>query len=130
MQDKNTCSITNVYYAKNIKNNILILVQLLEKCFNIHIKNLSLNLRDENGTLITSIKMTKNIMFPLLLHVTQGNYFKATIRDNLILWHLRYGHLNFEALKLLERNHMLRIESPSKICETPVMSKQASKKDV
>ena len=37
-----------VFYAPNMKNNILNLGQLLEKGFDIHMKNLSLNLRDKN----------------------------------------------------------------------------------
>ena len=51
--------------------------------------------------------MTKNRMF-LLLQSTTQDYFKATIRDDSIPWHLRYGYLNFATLKLLEINHMVK----------------------
>ena len=79
----------------------------------------------------TSIQMTKSRVFLLSLSTTQGNCFKVIIGDDSILWHLRYDHQDFIALKLWEKNRMLKgipqIECSSKIYETYMMSKHARK---
>ncbi|PKI72004.1 hypothetical protein CRG98_007620 [Punica granatum] len=94
---------------------------LLERGYNINIKDSALSIRDKNDRLITHVRMTKNRMFPLKLRVNEANCLKATTSDSSTLWHLRYGHLNFEALKLLEKKNMVmglpKIEAPSNLCE-------------
>ncbi|XP_024046501.1 uncharacterized protein LOC112100869 [Citrus clementina] len=45
--------VLNVYYVPNMKSNILSLGQLLEKSYDIHLKDYSLFLRDDKGNLIT-----------------------------------------------------------------------------
>ena len=71
--------------------------------------------------------MAKNKMFPLKLNVNEANCLKAAIMDSTTLWHLRYGHPNFEALKLLEKNNMVmglpKIERLSNLCKVSVMKK-------
>ncbi|XP_059627420.1 uncharacterized protein LOC132270246 [Cornus florida] len=52
--------ISNVYYVPNMKNNILSLEQLLEKDYNISMKDCSLSIRDPLGNLIAKVPMTKN----------------------------------------------------------------------
>ena len=57
--------IINVYYIPNIKNNILSVGQLLEKGFEVQMKNNCFYLRDNHERLIAEVSMTKNQMFPL-----------------------------------------------------------------
>ncbi|XP_059638621.1 uncharacterized protein LOC132280881 [Cornus florida] len=57
--------ISNVYYVPNMKNNILSLGQLLEKGYNISMKDCSLSIRDPLGNLIAKVPVTKNRMFLL-----------------------------------------------------------------
>jgi len=51
--------------------------------------------------------------------------------DDKWLWHQRYGHLNFNSLRLLSSKKMVielpNIQIPKAICEECVMSKQARK---
>ena len=49
----------------NKKKNLLNLSQLLEKGYDIHLKNYIVFLRDNKGNLITMVKMPKNKMFLL-----------------------------------------------------------------
>ena len=115
-----------------LKNNILSLGQLLEKGYDVEMKDMTLSIRDKNKTLISHVKMARNRMFPLHLSIfDQSNCFKADIEDISTLWHLRYAHLNFEALKLLEKYNMVtgmpKIDRPAKLCEVCVMGKQERK---
>ncbi|XP_047953734.1 uncharacterized protein LOC125199931 [Salvia hispanica] len=47
--------ISNVYYVPNMRNNILSLGQLLEKGYNIHMKDYSLSIRDGKNDLIAKV---------------------------------------------------------------------------
>ena len=76
--------------------------------------------------------MTNNRMFPL--HMKRkvmdedGVSFKATCQDQSWIWHLRYGHLNFKGLSLLQRKEIVRglppIEAPFSLCERSILAKQ------
>lgn len=58
--------VTNVYFVQSMKSNILSLRQLLEKNYEVHMKNQSLLLRDDKNNLIAKVPMTSNIMFLLI----------------------------------------------------------------
>lgn len=78
--------------------------------------------------LITEVKMTANRMFPLFLHTVAHSCFSTSLKDSIWLWHYRYGHLNFGALKSLQQKKMViglpQITVPSQFCEDCVVSKQ------
>ncbi|KAK6144512.1 hypothetical protein DH2020_021332 [Rehmannia glutinosa] len=75
--------ISNVYYVPNMKSNILSLGQLLEKCYDIHMKDRSLSIRDDRNNLITKVPMSRNRMFLLNIQC-----LKACYKDISWLWHL------------------------------------------
>ena len=63
--------ISNVYYVPDMKTNILSLGQLLEKGYQISLKDMQLTITDARGKLITRVKMANNRMFPrTVLHDT------------------------------------------------------------
>ena len=95
--------ITEVFYVPDIKNNILSLRQFLEKGFEVQMNDKNLKIFDESATLIASVKMTRNRMFPLDLNIYLSNCFMAEISNMMNLWNLRYGHLNCESLMLMEK---------------------------
>lgn len=88
-------------------------------------------MRDKNNVLVTFVKMAKNRMFPLYLSVSNSKCLKANGEDESTLWHLRYGHLNFEALKIPKEKNMMsilpKIDRPNKRCEVCIMGKQQRK---
>ncbi|XP_042467510.1 uncharacterized protein LOC122050689 [Zingiber officinale] len=128
LQNGKKVCISDVYYVPDIKNNLLSIGQLLEKGYDIQMKDLTLSIRDKSNNLITHVTMTKNIMFPLKLSINEENCLKTNTMDSYTLWYLRYGHPNFEALKLLSKNNMVfglpKIESSNHLCEICVVGKQ------
>lgn len=58
-------------------------------------------------SLITQVKMTANRMFSLFLHTVAHSCFSTSLKDSTWLWHYRYGHLNFGALKSLQQKEMV-----------------------
>ena len=60
--------ISNVYYVSKLKNNILSLGQFLENGYEVYMKDHTLPLRDQSGSLITKVPMSCNRLFTLTLH--------------------------------------------------------------
>ena len=89
--------------------------------------NPGLLIRDEKGRLVAKVQMTKNRMF--LLNVQGGDVkcLSACVKSTSCLWHLRFGHLNFDGLKLLEKKSMVRglpfINHPEQFCEDCLLDK-------
>ncbi|KAL0541197.1 hypothetical protein IC582_021236 [Cucumis melo] len=100
--------ISNVYYVPNMKNNILSLGQLLEKGYNILIKDYSLLIRDNHYKMIAKVEMTKNRMFLLNIQTDVAKCLKSCLKDTNWIWHLRFEHLNFDGLRLLARKDMVK----------------------
>jgi transposase InsO family protein len=123
--------IYDVYYVPSMKINILSLGQLLEKDYDIHLKDRSCLIRDHQNNLIAKMPVTRNRMFLLNIHNDVAKCLKACYRDSSWLWHLRLGHLNFGGLKLLAKTNMVRglpsIEHPNQLCEGCLFGKQSRK---
>ena len=72
--------------------------------------------------------MSKNRMFVLNNKIDMAKCLKACVKDSSWLWHLRFGHLNFGALKLLGQKDMVyglpSINQPNKLCEECLVGKQ------
>ncbi|XP_050909613.1 uncharacterized protein LOC127123438 [Lathyrus oleraceus] len=99
--------ISNVYYVPDMKNNILSLGQLLEKGYDIHLKEHSLLLRDCRHNLIAKGPMSNNSMFLLKIQNDVAKCLKTCYTDSSWLWHLRFRHLNFDSLKCLSKKEMV-----------------------
>ena len=114
-----------------MKSNILSLGQLLEKGYNIHMKNCSLFIRDGKRDLIAKVKMSKNRMFPLNIQNDVAKCLKACYKDASWLWNLRFGHLNFGGLELLSKKEMVRglpcINHPNQLYEGCLLGEQFRK---
>lgn len=123
--------ISNVYYVPNMKNNILSLGQLLEKGYDIHLKDHSLSIRDQRENLIAKVPMTRNRMFALIIQNDVAKCLKVCFKDSSWFWHLRFGHLNFGGLKLLSKKKMAKglppINHADQLCEGCLLGKHSRK---
>ncbi|KAK2988423.1 hypothetical protein RJ640_023970 [Escallonia rubra] len=120
--------ISNVYYVLEMKANILSMGQLLEKGYDIHMKDKCLYLRDDRGSLIARVPMSSNRMFLMNIHHDAPKCLKACFDNQSWLWHLRPGQLNFGCLKFLSTKNMVKglpsIDQPDKLCEGCLVRKQ------
>ncbi|XP_028054203.1 uncharacterized protein LOC114258449 [Camellia sinensis] len=73
--------ISSVYYAPAMKNNILSMGQLLEKGYDISMKDCHLTIKDNHGNLIVRVRMSKNQMFALNIQHDVAKYLSAIIKD-------------------------------------------------
>ncbi|KAK2411591.1 putative mitochondrial protein [Trifolium repens] len=120
--------ISNVYYVPNMKSNILSLGQLLEKGYDIQLKDNNLSIRDHSRKVIAKVPMSRNRMFVLNIQNDVAQCLKMCYKEESWLWHLRYGHLNFGGLELLSKKEMVRglpnINHPNQVCEGCLLGKQ------
>jgi len=120
--------ISNVYYVPALKNNILSLGQLVEKGYKICLFDNHLIVKDKSDKLIMKVMMTKNRLFTINIEHDSFKCFNSIVNDESWLWHMRYGHLGFDNLKLLSNNKMVnglpKINHPNQICEGCMLGKQ------
>ncbi|GAU26813.1 hypothetical protein TSUD_289180 [Trifolium subterraneum] len=120
--------ISNVCYVPNMKTNILSLGQLLEKGYDIQLKNNNLSIRDHSNKFIAKVPMSRNRMFVLNIQNDVAQCLKMCYKEESWLWHLRFGHLNFGGLELLSKKEMVRglpyINHPNQVCEGCLLGKQ------
>ncbi|GMQ07023.1 hypothetical protein CsSME_00051392 [Camellia sinensis var. sinensis] len=119
--------ISNVYYVPAMKNNTLSMGQLLEKGYNVSMKDCHLTIKDNHGNLIAQARMSKNRMFALNTQHDVLKCLSAIIKDKDWLWHLRFGHLNFGSLKLLSSKNMVKrlphIAHTNEVCKSCILGK-------
>lgn len=105
----NTKLLYDVQYVPNLAHNLLSVGQLLNSGYSVLFENDFCLICDKKSKeVIVKIVMGRNRMFPLDL---SGNVSKAlTVKgdDDAKLWHLRYGHLNVQGLKLLSSKGMVQ----------------------
>jgi hypothetical protein len=104
----------------------------MEKKSRVFFKNKVCTIYDKfpNKQLIARVEMTKNRMFPLvMINDLSGslNVYKDGSLDEYWLWHLRYGHLHFGGLDLLQKKHMVKglpcIQQPISSYERCILGK-------
>ncbi|XP_020266712.1 uncharacterized protein LOC109842219 [Asparagus officinalis] len=99
--------ISDVYYVPALRNNILSLGQLLERGYDIHLKDLTLTIKNKNKV-IAKVNMSQNRLFTLNIHTDPVKCLKMIMKDESWLWHLRFGHLAFSGLNLLWKEKMVK----------------------
>ncbi|XP_073291061.1 uncharacterized protein [Primulina huaijiensis] len=122
--------ITDVFYILKLKNNLLSIGKLQERCVAILIQHGVCRIYHPKKGLIMQTAMSANRMFILLARIlpTAPICFQTILEDNTHLWHCRYGHLSFKGLRTLQNKQMVRglpqLKAPSKICTDCMVGKQ------
>ena len=106
--------ITEVYYAPELKNNLLSIGQLQERGLAILIQGGLCKIYHPDKGLIIQTIMSANRMFILLAQTQtssqaqQERCFHTSSQDLSHLWHRRYGHLSYKGLRTLQYKKMVR----------------------
>ncbi|RDY04651.1 hypothetical protein CR513_11615, partial [Mucuna pruriens] len=102
---------------------------LLKKGYEILMKENCLWLKDQNSNLVAKVFMSRNRMFMLSIKTNEAKCLKASIKDEVWCWHMRFEHLNFGALKALGDEKMVKgmfhINHPNQLCEACLLGKHA-----
>ncbi|RDX62192.1 hypothetical protein CR513_59503, partial [Mucuna pruriens] len=73
--------IKDVYYVPKLRSNILSLEQLVEKGYEIIMKENCLWLKDQNSNLVAKVFMSRNRMFTLSIKTNEAIFLKASIKN-------------------------------------------------
>lgn len=120
--------ICDVFYVPDLKSNLISIEQLQEKEYTVIMRKGCCQVIHPEKGLIAQVTMTTNRMFPLhIQHAIQTCYIMK-MSDISWLWHMRYGHLNFNGLKTLQQRSLVtglpHITCPTRVCEECVVGKQ------
>jgi hypothetical protein len=91
--------IEDVYFIPEMKSNILSAGQLMEKGFEIFMKNQTLHLKDKQGRQIARVEMGENRMFKLNLWRIEEKCLKVNKEDEAWIWHMSFEHLGYSGLR-------------------------------
>jgi hypothetical protein len=128
----NQALITSVLYIPEMKTNLLSMGQLLEKGFVMHLENNIMEVFDSKKNTILKAPLSQNRTFQVQICSNQLQCLATMkITDEAWLWHLRYGHLNFNSLSYLQNNALVNglpaIKIPRDVCQHCLLGKQARK---
>ena len=93
----------------------------------VHTKHDVLKIRDETGRLIARVKRSANRVYLLRVKIARPLCLAAHATDSAWLWHERYGHLHFDALRKLEQRGMVhglpQVDHVHQLCADCVTTK-------
>ena len=103
----------------------------MENGYEVYMKDRTLLLKDQSGSLIAKVPVSYNRLFTLTFQQDVLVCLKVCTQDFSWLWDLRFGHLNFGGLKLLKEKNMVNgipsINHPEQLCEGCLYGKQSRK---
>ncbi|KAG6512658.1 hypothetical protein ZIOFF_030787 [Zingiber officinale] len=120
--------IHDVYYSSKITHNLLSVGQIMKDGYKLIFDNDRCDIINKKNNLrVVAVKMNANGLFPFETGKLQSYALKCGDLDESYLWHLRYGHLNFKSLQLLEQKGMVTglptIHSKDRVCEGCIYGK-------
>ena len=120
--------LTEVYYIPKLKSNIVSLGQLEEGGCKVVIEDGFCNVFDVERSLLARAPRVKNRLYLLKTQLAAPVCLVAKVDDVAWLWHGRYGHLNFRALRELGVKDMVDgmplIDRIEEFCDGCALGKQ------
>ncbi|KAK3007469.1 hypothetical protein RJ639_013341 [Escallonia herrerae] len=98
----------DVLFSPSLAHNLLSVGQLICSGYSIWFDNGSCEIKDKkSGQILAKVCMAENNLFPLEIASVENHALVASEKNETSLWHLRYGNLNINGLKLLSQNEMV-----------------------
>lgn len=123
--------LNEVYYIPMLRNNIISLGQLFEDGIKVTLNGNFLWVHDEKGMLLMKVKRSPNRLYKIIIETEKSMCLKVRKNELPWLWHSRLGHVNFQALSLMQSTQMVtglpKFTQPGSVCTDCLMSKQVIK---
>lgn len=121
-------ALSNVYYIPQLKSSIISLGQLEQNACKIVLEKGHLLVYDQQGSLLAKVTRSKNCLYTLPLKLVEPVCLLSRMHNDAWLWHTRYGHLNFHALRNLASKGLVEglpmIDHVDQICTGCHVGKQ------
>ncbi|GAU38400.1 hypothetical protein TSUD_52250 [Trifolium subterraneum] len=120
--------IEKVLYVPGMQCNLMSVGQLPEKGFKAVFEGETLKLFDSKKKLILKTAQSQNRTFKAQVNTIEAECLVASTDDkDTDLWHIRYGHLNFKSLSMLNSKNMVlglpSVTTPVDTCTTCLLEK-------
>ena len=120
--------LTDVYYIPMLRSNIISLGQLDENGCKIMVEGGVMSILDRNRKLLIKESRSRNRLYMLHITPTHPECLLTRSKDEAWCWRARYGHVNFNSLKILSQKQMVhglpKIEHEDRICDGFLIGKQ------
>lgn len=120
--------LTEVYYIPKLKSNIVSLGQLEEGGCKVVLENGFCSVYDIEHTLLAKAPQVGNRLYLLKVQLGAPVCLAAKVNEKAWLWHGRYGHLNFRALRELGVKGMVEgmplLDRVEEFCDGCALGKQ------
>jgi Reverse transcriptase (RNA-dependent DNA polymerase)/gag-polypeptide of LTR copia-type/Integrase core domain/GAG-pre-integrase domain len=122
--------IRDVLLVPDLKQNLLSVGQLVQNGYAINFEDGGCKIFDKKNKnqMLVRVEMEKSKNFPLQLNHTPHLALRSEVTNDSELWHKRFGHLNYKALKLIKVKEMVKglpsIELKPDTCEGCIFGKQ------
>ena len=121
-------ALTGVYFIPRLTANIISIGQLDDAGSKVDIENGILRLYDSDRRLLAKVRRAPNRLYYLNLDIARPVCLAACSSEPAWLWHARYGHLNFQALRRLSSQSMVRglpsVDHVNQLCDSCLVGKQ------
>lgn len=120
--------LTDVYYIPKLRSNIISLGQLEEYGCKVILEDGYLQIFDQGRKLLVKVPRGENRLYILNISLGMPVCLLSSITDVSWLWHARYGHLNFDALRSLAQHDMVKglplVCHKDRVCDGCLIGKQ------
>ncbi|XP_074336389.1 uncharacterized protein LOC141673536 [Apium graveolens] len=124
-------TLKDVYFIPTLRNNIISLGQLSEAGNKVILEGDHLWVYEKSGTLLLRVKRTMNRLYKVMLECDEGMCLLSKSEEKTWLWHVRLGHVNFQAMQQMSKNGMAHempeFYKPKEVCKGCLLSKQTRK---
>jgi hypothetical protein len=119
--------LANTYYITRLTTNIISVGQLDEVGFQVLVEHGVMWIRDEDRRLLAKVPRNSSRLYILDADVARPVCWSAHTKEDAWLWHARFGHVNFGALKKMGREELISglpvLEQPEQMCDSCLVGK-------
>ena len=121
----------DVFFIPSLRSNIISLGQLSEEGNKVILDGDQLWVYDTSGKLLMRVRRSSNRLYKLSIQENRGTCLLTKAEETSRLWHLRLGHVNYQAMQEMSKHHMVNgmpvLSQPKALCDGCLLSKQTRK---
>ncbi|CAN1281820.1 Retrovirus-related Pol polyprotein from transposon TNT 1-94 [Linum perenne] len=119
---------TDVYYIPRLKSNIISIGQLDENGCKIEVASGVMSIVDRQRKVLVRVSRSNNRLYVLKIKQVEPVCLAVHHKEESWLWHARYGHINFHALRKLAQENLVKnlpvVEQADRVCDGCMVGKQ------
>lgn len=120
-------ALANVYYLPRLTANIISVGQLNEIGYQVLVEDGVMRIRDEERRLIAKIHRNPGRLYVLDINIARPVCLAARADEDAWIWHARFGHIHFAALRKMGREGLVRglplLTQVEQVCEACLVGK-------